>query len=203
MTVVIASMRYSSEHKTATRRRILVAASAAFRERGLAGTGVDEVMRRAGLTHGGFYAHFRSKSALVAEACAAGFAMGVPNLERIADLPTARHRVRALVGSYLSARHRDDRAGGCLVASLGHEASRAEGRARRDYGRALQRHLARLAAALRLEADPAENERQVAALLGLLVGSLILARSLPDEKSSRAVLEQTRATALALFAPRA
>ncbi|MFZ9681991.1 MAG: TetR/AcrR family transcriptional regulator, partial [Cephaloticoccus sp.] len=55
-------MRYPPNHKQATRRRIVAAASAAFRERGVEGTGVDEVMRRAGLPHGGFYAHFRDKS---------------------------------------------------------------------------------------------------------------------------------------------
>jgi TetR/AcrR family transcriptional regulator, transcriptional repressor for nem operon len=194
-------MRYPADHKSATRRRILEAASAAFRERGVAATGVDEVMRRAGLTHGGFYAHFRSKSALVAEACATGFDMGADNLARIAALPTARQRVRALVASYLSPHHRDHRAEGCLIAALGHEASRPGGRARRDYGEALQRHRARVAAALGLHADPGENERRATALLGLLVGALILARSLPDEASSRAALVQARDTALDLFAP--
>ena len=73
-------MRYPPEHKTATRRRILEAAGQAFRERGVAETGVDEVMRRAGLTHGGFYAHFRDKTELLAEACAAAFDTAVPNL---------------------------------------------------------------------------------------------------------------------------
>ena len=88
-------MRYPPEHKTATRRRILEAAGQAFRECGVAETGVDEVMRRAGLTHGGFYAHFRDKTELVAEACAAAFDTAVPNLERIAALrsPAARARL--------------------------------------------------------------------------------------------------------------
>lgn len=196
-------MRYPSDHKTATRRRILQAASEAFREKGVAATGVDEVMRRAGLTHGGFYAHFRDKNELIAEACATGFTMGQENLARIAALPTRRDRVRALVGSYLSAHHRDNRAGGCLVAALGFEASRPGGRARRGYGKALQQHRARLAAALRLADDAAENERLTTSLLSLLVGALILARSLPDEAASRQVLAQTRETALACFAPAA
>lgn len=194
-------MRYPSEHKTATRRRILQAASEAFREKGVAATGVDEVMRRAGLTHGGFYAHFRSKNELVAEACATGFAMGQENLERIAALPARRERVRVLVGSYLSVRHRDNRAGGCLVAALGGEASRPGGRVTRSYAEALQHHRGRLAAALRLHPDAAENERLATSLLSLLVGALILARSLADEAASRQVLAQTRETALALFAP--
>jgi TetR/AcrR family transcriptional repressor of nem operon len=196
-------MRYPSDHKLATRRRILEAASAAFREKGVAATGVDEVMRRAGLTHGGFYAHFRNKNELIAEACATGFEMGQENLARIAALPTQRERVRLLVASYLSAHHRDNRAGGCLVAALGFEASRPGGRARRGYAEALQLHRARLAAALRLHEDPVENDRLTTSLLSLLVGALILARSLPDEEASRQVLAQTRTTALALFAPAA
>src|ERR1051325_655142 len=77
-------VRYPPTHKHATRRRILEAASQAFRERGVAETGVDEVMRRAGLTHGGFYSHFRDKSELVAEACTSAFDEAVPNLDRIA-----------------------------------------------------------------------------------------------------------------------
>ena len=64
-------MRYPPAHKQMTRRRILDAASQAFREHGVAETGVDEVMRRAGLTHGGFYAHFQDKSELIAEAVVA------------------------------------------------------------------------------------------------------------------------------------
>lgn len=195
-------MRYSADHKLATRRRILAAASAAFREKGVAATGVDEVMRRAGLTHGGFYAHFRDKSELVAEACATGFATGQENLARIAALPTARDRVRALVASYLSTHHRDNRAGGCLVAALGFEASRPGGRARRGYAEALQSHRARLAQSLRLHADPVENERLATSLLSLLVGALIMARSLPDEAASRELMAQARRTALDCFAPK-
>ena len=194
-------MRYPSDHKTATRRRILQAASEAFREKGVVATGVDEVMRRAGLTHGGFYAHFRSKNELVAEACATGFAMGQENLARIAALPTRRDRVRVLVSSYLSVKHRDNRAGGCLVASLGGEAARPGGRVTSGYAEALQQHRVRIAEALRLHDDRAENERLATALLSLLVGALIIARSLSDEAASRQVLVQTRETALQLFAP--
>src|SRR4051812_50080239 len=76
-------MRYPPTHKHATRRRILDAASQAFRERGVAETGVDEVMRRAGLTHGGVYSHFRDKSELVAEACASAFDGAGPKPHRI------------------------------------------------------------------------------------------------------------------------
>src|SRR4051795_11695370 len=99
-------MRYPAAHKHLTRHRIIDAASQVFRERGIAETGLDEVMRRAGLTHGGFYAHFRDKTELVAEACAAGFAEAVPNLERIGRLATPGARARLLIDSYLSEHHR-------------------------------------------------------------------------------------------------
>ena len=194
-------MRYPSTHKRSTRSRILQAASEVFRERGVAGAGVDEVMRRAGLTHGGFYAHFRGKAELVAEACAAGFDTGRVNFSRIAARPTRRERVRLLVMSYLSPRHRDHPAGGCLVAALGLEAARAGGAARKGYSQALQQHRTRLAAALRLAADPSENQRLSTALLSYLVGALILARSLADETESAVVLAQARRFALEHFAP--
>ena len=195
-------MRYATDHKVTTRSRIVQAASAVFRERGVAATGVDEVMRRAGLTHGGFYAHFRGKSELVAEACASGFDAGRTNLARIATLPTRRDRVRALVVSYLSPRHRDNPAGGCLVAAMGFEAARATGAARQSYSAALQQHRGRLAAALRLAPDEIENARLATALLGQLVGALILARSVADPFESAAVLRQAKQTALEHFAPK-
>jgi len=195
-------MRYAANHKLTTRSRIVQAASEVFREKGVAATGVDEVMRRAGLTHGGFYAHFRGKSELVADACASGFDAGRTNLARIAALASRRERVRALVLSYLSPRHRDNPAGGCLVAALGFEAARASGPARQSYSTALQQHRTRLAAALRLAVDERQNVRLTTALLGQLVGALILARSLADPLESAEVLAQARQTALEHFAPK-
>ena len=203
MTCVIlkGSMRYSPSHKRTTRRRILDAASAAFRERGLATTGVDEVMRRAGMTHGVFYAHFRDKTELVAEACATGFDQAVTNLNRIAALPTPRARVRALVLSYLGENHRAHAAAGCLLASLGSEMARLEGETRIIFAEAFQRHRARVAEAIALDPDPVENQRRANALLGMLAGTLVFARTIPDPVESAALLSQARRTALELFAP--
>src|SRR5215204_5146991 len=134
-------MRYPPAHKEATRRRILDAASQAFRERGVAETGVDEVMRRAGLTHGGFYAHFRDKTELVAEACAAAFDAAVPNLERIASLATPAARARMLIDSYLGPRHRDNRGSGCVVVAVGADMVRLRGSVRVGYAKGFARHL--------------------------------------------------------------
>lgn len=185
-------MRYPPSHKLATRHRILEAASQAFRERGIAETGVDDVMRRAGLTHGGFYAYFHDKTELIAEACAAGFAEAVPNLERIAAAPTARRRVRLLIDSYLSIRHRDNRGSGCLIVAVGADAARLKGAARTAYSRAFTRHMERLAAALRLADDPKENYDRVTQLMSGLVGALLFARAIEDPVQSDSILQLMR-----------
>jgi TetR/AcrR family transcriptional regulator, transcriptional repressor for nem operon len=185
-------MRYPREHKEATRRRILDAASQAFRERGVAETGVDEVMRRAGLTHGGFYAHFRDKTELVAEACAAAFDAAVPNLERIASLATPAARARMLIDSYLGPRHRDNRGSGCFVVAVGADMVRLRGPARVGYAQGFARHLERLAAALRLDSNPQLNLERVTQLMSSLVGALLFARAVDDPAQSDAMLHAMR-----------
>jgi TetR/AcrR family transcriptional repressor of nem operon len=185
-------MRYPPNHKHATRRRIVDAASQAFREGGVAETGVDEVMRRAGLTHGGFYAHFRDKSELVAEACTSAFDAAVPNLERIAAGATPAARARLLIDSYLAARHRDNRGSGCVVVAVGADMARLRGAARAGYGRGFALHLDRLAAALRLSRDPQRNRERVTYLMSSLVGALLFARAIDDPAQSDAVLHAMR-----------
>ncbi|HWA08728.1 MAG TPA: TetR/AcrR family transcriptional regulator [Opitutaceae bacterium] len=185
-------MRYPPAHKPATRRRILDAASQAFRERGVAETGVDEVMRRAGLTHGGFYSHFRDKSELVAEACATAFDAAEVNLERIAAQPTPARRARVLIDSYLSRRHRDNPGSGCVVVAVGADVARLRGAARAGYSRGFTGHLDRLGAALRLDEDPAANRELVTHLMSSLVGALLFARAIDDPGRSDALLESMR-----------
>ena len=185
-------MRYPPSHKHATRRRIVAAASAAFRERGVEGVGVDEVMRRAGLTHGGFYSHFRDKTELIAEACSEAFDEAVVNLERIAAQPTAAKRARLLIDSYLSTHHRDNRGSGCLVVAVGADMARLSGSARGDYARGFLRHLDRLCDALRLARDPADNRDRVTHLMSSLVGALIFARVTDDPVRSDALLSSSR-----------
>jgi TetR/AcrR family transcriptional repressor of nem operon len=185
-------MRYPREHKEVTRRRIIDAAGQAFRERGVAETGVDEVMRRAGLTHGGFYAHFRDKTELIAEACAAAFDAAVPNLHRIASAETPAARARLLIDSYLGARHRDNRGSGCLVVAVGADMVRLRGAARAGYAKGFAKHLERLADALRLSPDPALNRERVTQLMSTLVGALLFARAIDDPVQSDAMLHGMR-----------
>ncbi|MDB6093172.1 MAG: transcriptional regulator, TetR family [Verrucomicrobia bacterium] len=156
------------------------------------GTGVDEVMRRAGLTHGGFYSHFRDKSELVAEACAEAFDEAVGNLGRIASQPTAAKRARLLIDSYLSPRHRDNRGSGCLVVAVGADMGRLTGTGRAGYSAGFVRHIDRLCAALRLARDPGENRDRVTHLMSSLVGALIFARATEDPVRSDALLSSSR-----------
>lgn len=194
MTTVIQSgaVRYPPAHKPATHRRILEAAGQAFREHGVAETGVDEVMRLAGLTHGGFYAHFRDKSELVAEACGAAFDAAVPNLERIAALPTRAARARLLIDSYLATRHRDNRGSGCVIVAVAADAARLRGPVRAGYSRGFTQHLERLCMALRLSRDPARNRDRVTHLMSSLVGALLFARAIDDPAHSDAILHSMR-----------
>lgn len=153
---------------------------------------MDEVMRRAGLTHGGFYAHFRDKSELVAEACAEAFDEAVVNLARISAQPTPARRARLLIDSYLSTHHRDNRGSGCLVVAVGADMARLTGVARSGYAHGFARHLDRLGEALRLSPDPAENRDRVTLLMSSLVGALIFARAMDDPARSDALLESSR-----------
>jgi TetR/AcrR family transcriptional repressor of nem operon len=106
-----------------TRKGIVRAAACKFREKGIVATGLAELMKAAGLTHGGFYKHFASKDQLVAEATTAALDM---LLEGMAAHPT----IKAAAAAYLSTRHRDNPASGCPLAALGGELARSDKKAR-------------------------------------------------------------------------
>src|SRR5688572_22357404 len=149
-------------------------------------------MRRAGLTHGGFYAHFQDKTELIAEACAAAFDAAVPNLDRIAAASTAAARARLLIDSYLGPRHRDNRGSGCLVVAVGADMIRLRGTARTGYTRGFAQHVDRLCGALRLSRDAQRNRERVTLLMSSLVGALLFARAVDDPVQSDAMLHALR-----------
>ncbi len=158
----------------------------------MAETGVDEVMRRAGLTHGGFYAHFSDKTELLAEACGAAFDAAVPNLDRISSGSTPANRARLLIDSYLGPRHRDNRGSGCLIVAVGADMVRLRGEARTGYARGFSRHIDRLATALRLSPDSVRNRERVTQLMSSLVGALLVARAIDDPAQSDLMLQAMR-----------
>jgi TetR/AcrR family transcriptional repressor of nem operon len=188
-------VRYAPGHKKQTRRRIVSAAARRFRERGYRAAGVDEVMKAAGLTPGGFYAHFPSKQALLAETL--GLSLDQIRQTLLAGLDDLQGAewMRAVVGRYLSRSHRDHPAEGCSLPALAAEIGR-EGRRPR---RALQGYLQQLVAELAPRTPPApglDPEDRLLATLGLMVGTLLLSRAVDDEALSDRLLRAARRLAV-------
>src|SRR6266436_1650569 len=119
-------MRKSKQEAAATRQRIVKAAAAKFRQNGIAGTGLSDLMAAAGLTHGGFYRHFDSKDQLVAESCAAAVDPVVESFKSALSRKTKRSGLEAVAASYLSKEDRDDSSGCCPFVALGSELVRSD-----------------------------------------------------------------------------
>lgn len=184
-------MRYDAQHKQRTRERIVAAAGRGFRERGVDGLGVAAVMGELGLTHGGFYAHFRDKDALLCAACEQAFAAMWAGVDAEPPRP-ARETIRAIARGYLSPAHRAGRGDGCLLAALGPELSRSSPAVRRTVSRLVTRRLDLLAA--RMPGSTAQARHDAATLLiATLVGTMIVSRLLPDTDGRRSLLVARRA----------
>ncbi|MDR3535312.1 MAG: helix-turn-helix domain containing protein [Acetobacteraceae bacterium] len=177
------------DHKAQTRQRILEAAGVLFRQHGIDGVGVDAVMRAAGLTHGGFYGHFASKEALVAEVAAASLARAATRWERIAAQDGAA-ALAAIVGSYLDPGHvvALDRA--CVLTTLGPEVAR-----RPEQLPAISDSVRRMTAVLRQGLPDADGTQALAAL-STMVGAVVLARLADDPAAAEAVLAAAKAAVL-------
>ncbi len=185
-------MRYGPDHKAQSRERILHAAARELRAKGPDGLGVADVMRGAGLTHGGFYAHFASKEALVAETLDSMFAEAAASSRRLdaaladsqADL---RKALRGFLAGYLSPAHRDGSQPGCPLPALAGDMARGDVAARSKFERGLARTAGRIAAAL-TRLGIAEPEAAARAALAQLVGAVALARALGKGAESDAIL---------------
>ena len=126
-------MRYSREHKQETHARIVRKASVRLREKGAHGIGVADLMKEAGLTHGGFYAHFDSRDALVIEAFAYAMDRSIEHWRKMTGETTPEKRLATIIDGYLSPTHRDDPGHGCAITSLGAEIARESPKTRRAF----------------------------------------------------------------------
>ncbi|PWC89355.1 TetR family transcriptional regulator [Azospirillum sp. TSH100] len=183
-------MRVSKEQAAENRRRVVEVASALFRERGFNGIGVADLMKEAGLTHGGFYGQFASKEDLAAEACAHAMGMAAERWGRTAETQGA-DALAALLDSYLSVRHRDHSAAGCPIAALGIDAARQGGVARSAFTRGLRPFLNVLDRLIPCRSAEARRRTALATLSGM-VGALILARAVDDPALSAEILDAAR-----------
>jgi TetR/AcrR family transcriptional repressor of nem operon len=192
-------MGVSKEKAADNRRAIIAAATRLFRERGVSGVGVTELMKSAGFTQGGFYNHFESKDDLVAAVLNAAMAEGKADLVQGAKAPLAGEAssYRRFVVHYLSLPHRDDVGSGCPIAGFATEVSRTGGEPQSSYARGFDDAVTVIAGVLAAE-GAADGQRtlreQAIALYSQLVGALILARSVTETKPalSEEILEANR-----------
>jgi TetR/AcrR family transcriptional repressor of nem operon len=179
-------MRMTAGRKAETRERILDAAGELFGSHGIDAVGVDAVMHRAGLTHGGFYAHFASKEALVADVSAAALARSAARWERISQGPDPGAALARIVETYLDPAHVDATEHGCVLTTLGPEMARRQG-ARPAITASIRRMLDALARCL-----PARRRQRSLAALSTMVGAVVLARLCDDRELAGEFLAAAR-----------
>lgn len=188
-------MRYSEDHKQATRRRILEVAGRRFKQDGIDGSGVATVMSDAGLTNGAFYGHFSSKEDLVVNVLADQLRAQRKSFD---DQPSDRAGLEAFIRAYLSPEHRDQLADGCPSAALLDEIARRATDTRDVFSAEVMGVVDDIASRL----DPTDVDAARAdglTIFGLMVGTLQLARALTDRQLSDQLLARGEETALRLL----
>ena len=168
-------MRYSREHKLETHARIVRKASVRLREKGAHGVGVADLMKEAGLTHGGFYAHFDSRDDLVIEAFTHAMDRSTERWRKLVEQTPREKRFATIINSYLTSLHRDDPGRGCAIPTLGAEIARESARTRRVFA-------GRLDQMIDILADQVPNlprkaaRKRAAAAMATMIGTLVMAR---------------------------
>ncbi len=190
-------MNTSPGRKQISHERIVATAARAIRRGGFQGVGVADIMKEAGLTHGGFYAHFSSRNALLAEALERA---GQDSAARVNAVTTARQArgasaLRALVEGYLSAQHLADVETGCPVACLAAEMPRQAP----EVQAAMAQRVRGLVAAVRRTLPKGAPADSAAAIASQLVGALQLARALGNHTEGLALLKASRRALLAQY----
>jgi TetR/AcrR family transcriptional repressor of nem operon len=196
-------MKVSREQAALNRERIVEVAARLFRERGYEGIGVADLMKSAGLTHGGFYGHFKSKEDLFAEACARGVGESKERW-RAGMVEDPVQALNAITASYLSPAHRDAPGRGCTVAALGTDVARLGNAAgpRRALAQGARTQIDMLAGLLARSADTstetgepdADIRQQAIARYAAMVGAVVLARAVDDPALSEEILQAVQDT---------
>jgi TetR/AcrR family transcriptional repressor of nem operon len=194
------SMGHSKASKANTHARLVRAAAVRFKERGIDGISLSDLMKDLKLTHGGFYRHFDSRDALVTEALALALAESSQVLrERLfrGDEPD----IAALVDFYLAEAHRDGRAAGCAVAALAGDAPRKSADLQAQFRRHIEANVETLSEALRQGGSSGDSRASALMVLSALYGALIMARAVGDSPLSNEVLRTVRKRVLTLAGP--
>jgi TetR/AcrR family transcriptional repressor of nem operon len=177
-------MGHSQAEKAATRERVLRVAARKVRVEGVSRPGVADLMKEAGLTHGGFYKHFSSRDELIAQAAALALSEGSAKMERAARKNEQEPR-SGLIDSYLAKQHRDSPATGCALVTLGAAAGRGDEDLKKAYEQQVRTYLDLIAGL----GDGSEEARAEAMLtLSALVGAVLMSRAVADPELSDALL---------------
>jgi AcrR family transcriptional regulator len=179
--------------KEQSRERILRAAARAIRKHGYEGVGVADVMKQAGLTHGGFYAHFESRDALLAAAVDQAGAESTENLNRALARAKRGEEVMALVDTYLEDRHvtAAEQGLGCAIAAAGSEVPRQQAEVRRAAARRIKELIGFVERQFPEWGKAAAHEKAMG-IVASMVGALILARAVDDAQLSKAIRKSAR-----------
>lgn len=177
-----------SSRKEATHDRIVEAAGRAIRRSGYGGTSIAEIMKEAGLTHGGFYAHFDSREAMLAEVADRAGGDGMATLARVAAAVPPKQALKALLRAYLSKEHVQGAETGCAIAALGSEMPRQSAKVRRVATRRIKEMIDLVARQLPDWGQPGAHAHALVTV-ATMVGALVLARAVDDPKLSDALRE--------------
>ncbi len=188
-------MRYSKEHKQETHDRIVKKASVRLREKGAHGIGVADLMKEAGLTHGGFYAHFNSREALVIEAFAYAMDRANERWRKVAEQTAPEKRLATIVETYLTPLHRDDPGHGCAVPTLGAEIARESPKTRKAFAAKLEQMIDMMADQI-LDVPRKAARKQAMAALATMMGTLVLSRIAGTGEVSDEILASGREAVL-------
>ncbi len=193
-------MRYSREHKLETHARIVKKASVRIREKGAHGIGVADLMKDAGLTHGGFYAHFDSREALVIEAFAYAMDRSTERWRKLTETIAPEKRMATIVETYLTPLHRDDAGHGCAITALGAEIARESPKTRKAFAAKLEQMVDMIAEQIP-DVPRKAARKQALATLSTMVGALVLSRIAGSGELSDDILGAGRDAALGRAAP--
>lgn len=180
--------RTAPRRKETSHERIVDAAARAIRRSGYHGTGVADIMKDAGLTHGGFYAHFESREAMLAEAADRAGAESVAAMARIASTVPPPRALQMMLKGYLSKEHVESAETGCAVAALGSEMPRQAPEVRRAATNRIKEMIDLVARQMPNWGQPGAHEHALVTV-STMVGALVLARAVDDPRLSDALRE--------------
>lgn len=186
-------MRYGDTHKAETHAKLVRLAGRVLREKGPQNLAVAELMQAAGLTHGGFYAHFKSKEALLAEALESVFEESNQTLQSVTEGLPPRHALARYIDTYVAPAHRDNPSAGCPIVALNSELPRQSRKFRTTFDAGVRLLLSKLAGWIKA-AGITESEALAASVLSAMAGAVAVSRAVSDKRLSDELLGAARAS---------